>query len=79
MAPERLSKVLAIAGVTSRRGADARIEAGRVTVDGRPAVLGERVDLAANAVAVDGRRVAAAPPALVHLVLHKPPGVTSTA
>jgi 23S rRNA pseudouridine2605 synthase len=74
---ERLAKVLAAAGVASRRGADALISAGRVTVDGRVAVLGERVDPVASSVAVDGRPLG--PPAsLVHMVLHKPVGVTST-
>ena len=42
--PERISKVLAAAGVASRRGADELVTAGRVRVDGRLAVLGERVD-----------------------------------
>ena len=53
--PERLSKVLATAGIASRRGADELIAAGRVTVDGRPAALGERVDPVTQRIAVDGR------------------------
>jgi 23S rRNA pseudouridine2605 synthase len=81
VAAERLSKLLAAAGVASRRAVDALIEAGRVTIDGRPATLGERIDPAACRVAVDGRPVdlaaaLAVPP--VHLALHKPVGVTST-
>ncbi len=79
MVAERLGKVLAAAGVASRRGADVLVEAGRVTVDGRPAVLGEKVDPAQQVVAVDGRPIGAAPAAAVHLVVHKPAGVTSTA
>jgi len=77
---ERLQKVLAAAGVASRRGADALIAAGRVTVDGRPAVPGERVDPDNARIQVDGRRVAAAPPAAMptYLAAHKPLGVTST-
>ena len=55
MPAERISKVLAAAGVASRRGADELVAAGRVTVDGRPAVLGEKVDPAEQAVAVDGK------------------------
>jgi 23S rRNA pseudouridine2605 synthase len=78
MPAERLGKVLAAAGVASRRGADALVEAGRVTVDGRPAVLGEKVDPASQAVAVDGRPIGAAAAATVHLAVHKPVGVTST-
>lgn len=77
MSAERLGKVLAAAGVASRRGADALIEAGRVTVDGRPAVLGERVDPASARIAVDGVPLAA-PATRLHLALHKPAGVTST-
>jgi 23S rRNA pseudouridine2605 synthase len=75
---ERLGKVLAAAGVASRRGADALIAAGRVTVDGRVASLGESADPAAQAIAVDGRPLAA-PARHVYLAVHKPAGVTSTA
>jgi len=77
MSAERLQKVLAAAGIASRRGAEALIEAGRVTVDGRPAVLGERVDAATARIVVDGLPLAA-PAAHLHLALHKPAGVTST-
>lgn len=77
MPEERISRLLAAAGIASRRGADALVAAGRVTVDGRIAVLGERVDPGRSAVAVDGRLVGAAQ-ARVHLALHKPAGVTAT-
>jgi 23S rRNA pseudouridine2605 synthase len=77
MSGERLQKVLAAAGVTSRRGAEAMIAAGRVTVDGKPATLGTRVDPEKAIVAVDGRIIGAAA-AQAYLVLHKPAGVTST-
>ncbi|MFO1538946.1 MAG: (d)CMP kinase [Chloroflexota bacterium] len=73
----RIQKVLADAGVASRRGADALVAAGRVRVNGRPAVTGERVDPAIDRIAVDDREIGArATP--VHLALHKPAGVTST-
>jgi 23S rRNA pseudouridine2605 synthase len=77
MAPERLQKVIAAAGVASRREAERLIAAGRVTVDGRVATLGESVEPGDAAIAVDGRPVGEAS-ALVHLVVHKPLGVTST-
>jgi 23S rRNA pseudouridine2605 synthase len=48
-----------------------------VTIDGRPANIGERVDPDAAVVAVDGRQIGRAA-GLIYLVLHKPPGVTST-
>ena len=78
MPAERLGKVLAAAGVASRRAADALVAAGRVTVDGRPASLGEKADPALQVVAVDGRPIGATV-APVHVALHKPVGVTATA
>ena len=78
MTAERISKVLAAAGVASRRGADDLIAAGRVTVDGRLAMLGEKVDLDLQRLAVDGRPVLSPELAPIHLALHKPVGVTST-
>jgi 23S rRNA pseudouridine2605 synthase len=77
MAAERLQKVLAAAGVSSRRGAEALISAGRVTVDGKVAALGAQVDPERAIIAVDGRVIGAAA-AQAYLVLHKPAGVTST-
>ncbi len=77
MPKERLQKVLAAAGVTSRRGAEAMIAAGRVTVDGKPATPGTQVDAERSIIAVDGRVIGAAA-AVTYLVLHKPAGVTST-
>jgi 23S rRNA pseudouridine2605 synthase len=73
---ERLQKVLARAGIASRRAAEALIVAGRVRVDGRIVrELGVRVERRAR-VEVDGRRIVAEP--LVYLVLHKPRGVVCT-
>jgi 23S rRNA pseudouridine2605 synthase len=73
----RLQKVLARAGVASRRTAERLIEAGRVRVDGRIArELGIRVDPRHARIEVDGRRVVAEP--LVYLVLNKPRGVVCT-
>jgi 23S rRNA pseudouridine2605 synthase len=78
MPAERISKVLAAAGVTSRRGADALVAAGRVTVDGQVAELGQQVDPAVQIVAVDGRPIRAVAQDPVYLAVHKPAGVTST-
>jgi 23S rRNA pseudouridine2605 synthase len=72
----RLQKALAQAGVASRRAAEDLITAGRVTVNGRVAELGERVD-PGDRVAVDGRPVRAE---RVHTyLLNKRAGVVSTA
>ena len=76
--PVRLQRVLAAAGVASRRRAEELIAAGRVTVDGRVATLGERVEEGSVAIAVDGRPIAPVTAAAVHLACHKPAGVTST-
>ena len=75
---ERLQKVLARAGVASRRACEDLITAGRVAVNGRPAHLGQRIDPQTDVVEVDGVLVAVAPD-LVHYLLHKPRGVVTTA
>jgi 23S rRNA pseudouridine2605 synthase len=77
MASERLQKVLAAAGVASRRAAEGMIAAGRVTVDGKVAGLGTQADPDRSVIAVDGRVIGSAA-AQAYLLLHKPPGVTST-
>jgi 23S rRNA pseudouridine2605 synthase len=75
---ERLQKVLARAGIGSRRACEELVADGRVTVNGSVAVLGQRVDPRADAVAVDGVPVPVAPD-LVYYLVNKPPGVVSTA
>jgi len=75
---ERLQKVLARAGFGSRRVCEDIIDAGRVTVDGRIAVLGARVRVEDQEVAVDGTPIGIAPD-LVHYLLNKPAGVVTTA
>ena len=77
-AGERLQKVLARAGVASRRACEELIAEGRVTVNGVVAALGRRVNPAVDVVAVDGGLVPVAP-GLVHYLLNKPVGVVSTA
>ncbi|HEX5949862.1 MAG TPA: pseudouridine synthase [Actinomycetota bacterium] len=77
MAEERLQRALARAGFGSRRACEELIRAGRVTVDGRVATLGDRTDPERDRIAVDGHRISA-DPALRYLALHKPAGVTTT-
>ncbi len=77
MAAERLQKVLAAAGVASRRAAESMIAAGRVTVDGKRATLGTQADPDRSIIAVDGRIIGSAA-AHAYLLMHKPGGVTST-
>jgi len=73
----RVQKVLARAGVASRRGAEALIEAGRVTIGGRRAVLGDRV-APDDDLRVDGRIVEAVAEHRT-FALHKPRGIVTSA
>lgn len=73
----RLQKFLAQAGVGSRRHCEDVIRAGRVHVDGLPALLGSSVDPARQRVTVDGVEVGAE--AKEYWLLNKPLGVISTA
>jgi 23S rRNA pseudouridine2605 synthase len=75
--PTRLQKVLAAAGVGSRRACEELIAEARVTVDGVVATLGDRVDPATAVIHVDGRRVVT-DPRMVYLAFNKPRGVVST-
>jgi 23S rRNA pseudouridine2605 synthase len=77
MPPERLQKVLAAAGVASRRASEELIAAGRVRVDGRRATIGQQVDPETSVIEVDGRPIGSAA-RTTYLLLHKPAGVTST-
>jgi 23S rRNA pseudouridine2605 synthase len=74
----RLQKVLAQAGIGSRRACEELIVAGRVQVDGQTVrELGIRVDAKRQAVHVDGVRIQV-DTSMVYLALNKPPGVVST-
>jgi 23S rRNA pseudouridine2605 synthase len=77
-AGERLQKVLARAGLGSRRTCEDLIAAGRVTVNGAVATLGARVDAEADTIEVDGARLGVRQD-LVHYLLNKPAGVVTTA
>jgi 23S rRNA pseudouridine2605 synthase len=77
MPDERLHKVLAAAGVASRRASEGLIAAGRVRVDGRRATIGQVVDPAKAKIEVDGLPIGNAS-RTTYLLLHKPAGVTST-
>ena len=78
MAEMRLNKIIADAGVTSRRGADELIISGRVKVDGRTIrELGAKFDPDKHDVEVDGETITRTL-SKSYLVLHKPKGVLST-
>lgn len=75
---ERLQKILARAGVASRRKAEELIEQGLVTVNGRVAELGEKADPERDAIKVEGRRIQPHKGEHRYLLLNKPRGVMST-
>ncbi|MGB0428201.1 MAG: pseudouridine synthase [Flavobacteriales bacterium] len=76
MEQKRLNKAISETGFSSRRGADKLIEAGRVTVNGNPIVLGEKV-MASDSIEVDGKpiRKRVEP---IYLLFNKPVGITCT-
>jgi len=74
---ERLQKILSGRGVASRRAAEKMIEEGRVTVNGRVALLGESADPDVDEILVDGSAL----PSIsenVYILLHKPRGYVTT-
>ena len=77
MAAERLQTALARAGYGSRRACEELIVAGAVTVNGRVATLGDKVDPAGDEVGLRG--VDGQPrPDVRYFALHKPVGVVTT-
>lgn len=78
MAEERVQKVLAAAGIASRRACEELIADGRVTVNGEIVALGAKCDPTADVLAVDGERVNTDPDKL-YVLLNKPRGVVTTA
>ena len=77
MSLNRLQKIISESGLLSRRKADLLIQQGRVTLNGRQAILGEKADPISDHILVDGRDL---PKKLNHTVflLNKPYGVISS-
>lgn len=73
----RINKFLSETGITSRRGADKFIEAGRVTINGQPAELGSKVG-PHDEVQIDGKVIEQPQEEYVYIALNKPVGITST-
>lgn len=74
---ERLQKLLSAAGVCSRRRAEAYIQAGRVTVNGKTARLGDKADPVRDRVEVDGVPLSAGEQR-TYIMLNKPRGYVTT-
>ena len=77
MVEERLQKLISACGLASRRKAEEWITAGRVSVNGEKAHLGDRADLDRDEITVDGRPLRPAQ-GQVYLMLHKPRGYVTT-
>ena len=74
---ERVQKIIARAGVCSRRVAEDLLRTGRVCINGAVAALGDQADAGVDEITVDGKPLHAAPDA-VYLMLHKPRGYVTT-
>ena len=74
----RIQKYIADCGVCSRRAAEAMIEEGRVTLNGRPARPGDKTDGARDLIRVDGRVIKPAVREKITLMLYKPRGYVTT-
>ena len=76
MAEERVQKILARSGYGSRRSSEELILSGRVSVNGKKAILGSKADASRDTITVDGQKIPQQPGA-VYIALHKPQGVLS--
>ena len=74
---QRLQKCISEAGVASRRAAEQMIADGRVTVNGVPAVVGEKADPETDEIRIDGRLLPKREQS-VYVLLHKPRGYVTT-
>ena len=74
---ERLQKILSSRGIASRRKAEELLSAGKVTVNGRTALLGERADPEVDEIKVDGK-LRPSQSEFVYILLHKPKGFVTT-
>ena len=75
--PERLQKLIAQAGLASRREAEKWIEQGKVILNGHPAKLGDRADLTVDRIRVNGKDLTTVEEK-VTVLLNKPRGYVST-
>ena len=74
---ERIQKILSARGVASRRKAEEMITAGRITVNGRVAVLGDSADPDVDEILIDSNCLPS-PTGAVYIMLHKPRGYVTT-
>jgi pseudouridine synthase len=75
---ERIQKLMAQAGLGSRRHSETLIKEGRVMVNGRTAHLGQKADPATDRIEVDGKLLDLAQDNAIYIALHKPKGVLTS-
>ena len=75
---ERIQKLMAQAGLGSRRECEKLIEKGRVSVNGRTASLGDKADPTTDTIVVNGRTIKPLQTESLYIALHKPKGVLSS-
>lgn len=78
MSEERIQRILARAGIASRRKAEELIREGRVTVNGQVAEIGGKADPGQDAIKLDGKRIQPHTEGFRYLLLNKPKAVMST-
>jgi 23S rRNA pseudouridine2605 synthase len=78
MSEERIQRILARAGIASRRSAEELIREGRVTVNGQLAKIGGKADPEHDAIKLDGKRIQPHTEGFRYLLLNKPKAVMST-
>ncbi len=74
----RIQKILAMAGVASRRKAEELVEAGKVKVNGRVAKLGDKADPKRDVITLAGERISIEEEKLYYIMLNKPRGYVTT-
>src|SRR5208283_5184217 len=74
---QRIQKIIAQMGITSRRGAEELIAEGRVKVNGKIAELGEKADPVKDHIKVDGKLLTRREPK-IYLMFNKPKGVVTS-
>lgn len=77
MAQERIQKILSRAGIASRRKAEELIVEGAITINGRPAKLGDKAEFGKDAIKVRGKLLHGVARAPVYIAFNKPRGVIS--
>ncbi|MEG0229593.1 MAG: S4 domain-containing protein, partial [Oscillospiraceae bacterium] len=76
---ERIQKIIASAGVCSRRSAEDMIARGKVTVNGRKCSLGDKANPIKDIIAIDGERIyVEKTKSLYYIMLNKPRGYVTT-